>query len=382
MAKANSKPIDRTPSLEHEVFGFKPDGSDVNITLSSIYDLFGKAASGITNKYVLSESTLAEGSFITNSLAFDEITEITFNNVDSYGTSMVSFFTLLNTNKADLFLKIKKLGFETVGYFKIIGVSFNENSLIVGAELYENISIGFLTLGDNVYLEPVMERSPDFTDTQLNRLKDSVYEAIVQSISVSPTTFEKGLATNLVYTWNVNRRDDTLNVCTVDSIDTLAEATGINRTYNVNGQVATKQVFLSTNVTRNDVGGGSFTTNTSATSTAIIPQYYGLIANGDEAPLTYALLNPDPNTNIKKWLSAVSAKSVVLGTDLPTPSNQHFFFLSTNANAAILDVNGFNVTPAFTKTTVTMKLADGTDQSITQYKTTLTLNSTGTFTIN
>lgn len=382
MAKAGNYPIEITPSLSHEVFGFKPDGSDVNIPLSSIYNLFGKAASGVTNKYVLSKSTLAEGSFVTNSLLFDEIAGITFNNVDSYGTSMVSFFTLLNTNKRTLLLKIKKMGFETSAYFKIIGITFNANTLTLSVSLYNNLKLGVLTLGDEVYVDVELENSLLLTENQIDRLRDSVYLPIIQSISVSPTTFEKGLATNLVFTWNVDKKDDTLNTCTVDSIDKLAEATGVNRTYNVNGQVGTKTVSLVTEVTRNDVSGGSFTTSSQATSTEIIPQYFGLVASGDEAPLTYALLNPDPNTNLKKFISATSAKSVVLGTDLPTPSNQHFFFLSTNANAVIIDVNGFNVTPAFTKTTVTMKLADGTDQSITQYKTTLTLNSTGTFTIN
>ena len=58
------------------------------------------------------------------------------------------------------------------------------------------------------------------------------------------------------------------------------------------------------------------------------------------------------------------------------------FFLSINASAIILDGNGFNVTPAFTKSTVTMKLANSTDQTITQYLLNNPLNSTGTYIIN
>ena len=107
------------------------------------------------------------------------------------------------------------------------------------------------------------------------------------------------------------------------------------------------------------------TNNTSATSTEIIPQYFGLVASAAVPPLTYALLNPVDTTNLKKFVSTSNIKTVVFGTDLPIPSNQKLFFLSNNPNAIIRDVNNLNATSAFAKSTVTMKLASGADQTIT-----------------
>jgi hypothetical protein len=211
-----------------------------------------------------------------------------------------------------------------------------------------------------------------FTDTQEDRLRDSVYEDLTQTLSVSPTSFEKGVSTNLVYTWNVNKRDDTLNTTTLNGEDKLAEATGVNRTYNINSQVGTKTISLVSNVTKNNTTGGTIVITNNVTSSERIPQYFGKVVDGNIPLLTYAELQ-----NYTKFLSTSSAKSVTQGY-----TNEKMFFLSINTNAVILDGNGFNVTPAFTKSTVTIKLADGTDQTITQYLLNNPLNSTGTYIIN
>lgn len=211
-----------------------------------------------------------------------------------------------------------------------------------------------------------------FSESLENRLTDSVYEDLIQSISVSPTSFEKGVPTNLVYTWNVNKRDDTLNAVSLNGEDKLIEATGINRTYNINSQVGTKTISLVSNVTKNNTTGGTIVITNNVTSSERIPQYFGKVTDGNIPLLTYIDLQ-----NYTKFLSTSSAKTVT-----QSYTNEKMFFLSINANATILDGNGFNVTPAFTKSTVTMKLADGTDQTITQYLLNNPLNSTGTYIIN
>jgi hypothetical protein len=373
---ANSAGIENNPNLNQYIFGFNEAGKDIRIPLSKVNNLFEKANSGITNKYKLSESSLAEGSFVTDSLLFDEITEITFNNVDSYGTSMVSLFTLLNTNKRNLLIKIKKMGFETRAYFKIIGISFNANTLTLGVSLYNNLKLGVLTLGDEVYVDAELENSLLLTENQIDRLRDSVYLPIVQSISVSPTTFEKGLATNLVFTWNVDKKDDTLNTCTVDSINKLSEATGINRTYNVNGQVSTKTVFLFTNVTRNDVSGGGFSNSNSATSTHLVPQYRGKTA--DAEPLyTYV--------GLSAYSKILSSSNAFTFTD--TYVNQYAFIISRSNSLTIKDVSDFTLTIGdwvsvsafFIKKEVTVFLFDGTTETMYIYRTRETINATATF---
>ena len=215
-----------------------------------------------------------------------------------------------------------------------------------------------------------------FTDSQINRLKDSVYLPIVQSISVSPTTFEKGLATNLVFTWNVDKKDDTLNTCTVDSINKLSEATGINRTYNVNGQVSTKTVFLFTNATRNDVSGGGFSNSNSATSTHLVPQYRGKTA--DAEPLyTYV--------GLSAYSKILSSSNAFTFTD--TYVNQYAFIISRSNSLTIKDVSDFTLTIGdwasvsafFIKKEVTVFLSDGTTETMYIYRTRETINATATF---
>ena len=211
-----------------------------------------------------------------------------------------------------------------------------------------------------------------FSESLENRLKDSVYLPLTKSLSVAPTFFEKGVSTDLTFTWNVNKNDDTLNTVTLDGQDKLSEATGVNRSYIATNQVNSKSISLVITATKNNTTGGSNNSTTTVTSTAIIPQYFGKVTDGSIPLLTYAELQ-----SYTKFLSSSSAKSVTQNY-----TNEKMFFLSINSNATILDGNGFNVTPAFTKSTVTMKLEDGTDQSIIQYLLINPLNSTGTYIIN
>lgn len=380
MGRANNKPLHTNLSLDDEIFGFKANGQDVNIPLSVLQQLFNKMSSGITNTFKLSNNVLEEGSFTVNSFDPQEITTLTFNNNSLEGQNFVDFFTMLSHNTNDVMLILKESGFETKAVFKIGVVNFSlldQTSFAVS--LHKSLNRGNFSL-NKFYTISFDVENDVFTETQSTRLKDLVYENTVQSISVSPSSFEKGVSTNLTFNWRVTKNDDTLNTVTVDGNDRLSEATGINRTYVVANQLNSKTVSLVTNFTRNNTIGGSGTITNNATSTAIIPQYYGLVGANGTPPLTYALLNPNDTTKIKKFLSGSSVKTVILGTDLPIPNNEKVFFLSTNSNAVIRDANGFNATSAFEKTTVTMELANGT-QSITQYLLITPVSSAGTYTI-
>lgn len=371
MGKANNKPLYTTPSLEDEVFGFKSDGEDVNIPLSAIQELFDKANSGITNEFQLSKNNLEEGTFTSNSLVIGEVTTLDFNNKSSEGIDYTEYFEMLDSNKDDVFLVLTEVGFEINAVFKINSVNFDgENNTVFTVSLHNTLKRTNFILG-KIYTISFDVENDVFTQTQSDRLKNLVYEKTVQSLSVSPTTFEKGLATDLTYTWNVDKKDDTLVSVTLDGSDVLSQATGVNRTYDVNNQIDTKSVVLQTNVTENDLDGGTNQITTSRTSTAIIPQYVGKVTFGNSPSLVYVDLQSHT-----KFLSTLSARSYT-----STFSNEVPFFLSINSNATILDVNGFDVTAGFTKSTVTMNLASGT-QSMTLYLYNSALNSTGTLSIN
>lgn len=194
MPYANESKQENIPSLNQKVFGFDETGKDIQTPLSAIYDLFGKAASGITNQYNLSESFLAQGSFVPNSLVFDEITEITFNNKDHYGVDMVAFFTLLNANKAEIFLKIKKLDTETVGYFQVSDTVFNEFTTSFTVSVYGTVNIGSLSLDDQCFLELIPHTNPLFSskaDVNGNQLEVfKVANPVAAKDAVNKETFD------------------------------------------------------------------------------------------------------------------------------------------------------------------------------------------------
>lgn len=216
----------------------------------------------------------------------------------------------------------------------------------------------------------------EFTDSQIDRLKDLVYERIVQSISVSPTIFEKGLATNLTFTWNVNKKDDTLNGVLLDGIDKLAEATGINRTYILNSQLTTKTVTLASTVTENDVNEGTRTVTNSVTSTAYIPQYTGAISIAE--PLyTYVELNV--------YTKYIQSSNVINFTN--TYTDEYAFIISKSNSLTLKDGNDFALTVGdwtsnttfFIKKQITTFLSDGTTETMYIYRTREKVNATVTF---
>jgi hypothetical protein len=382
MARANSKPVDNNPTLKYEMFGFDEQNNDVNIPLSSIYNLIKISTTGISHNYICDSSVLEQGKFVPDSLVFNEITSFKLNNLDSYGSDMLSFFSLLSSKKDDLFLKINILGKSDFAVYKILSIDYSDNDFIIAVSLYKNISVGELTLKDNCYFDFLLERESDFSDTQLDRLKDSVYENISQTISVSPPSFEKGVPTNLTFTWRVTKNDDTLNTVTVDGVDKISEATGINRTYTVNNQVASRSVALVTNLTRNTVTGSTFTLTNSATSNAYVPQFKGQLADSLAAD-SYVLA--DLSTLTKLIQPGVGMS---LAKDF---TNKYGVIITkTEINKIVFSVapeplsigNWDDGTSYFYKKSITLTLANGGTETMFLYRTRQLLNATTTFIIS
>jgi hypothetical protein len=146
---ANSAGIENNPNLNQYIFGFNEAGKDIRIPLSKAYNLFGKANSGITNNYKLSENAVTNGNFTTNSLAFSEVTTLDFFKIDVLNQDLTDYFTYLNANKADIYLKIKKLDSEAVAFFRINTVTFNiDDTITLGVSLYNTSSNGSFSLED------------------------------------------------------------------------------------------------------------------------------------------------------------------------------------------------------------------------------------------
>lgn len=384
MSRANNKRVESNPSLDYEVFGFDVLGNDVNIPLGSIVDLAAKASTGVSNKFTLTDTVIGNGSFTTNSLDFASVTDLNFFNNDSSGLSQLDFYNLLDDNKDALVLVLTEVGFEINVVFKIISVSYNTGGSTTNfqVELFSGLDRGIFKSGSTYTIKPEIERSRDFTQTQVNRVKDSVYEEVVKTVSVAPTSFEKGVSTDLVFTWNVDKKDDTLGYVQIDGNTVTNEATGVNRTYLTNGQVATKGVFLTVNVIRNNTTGGSFTTNILATANGYVPQFKGQLASTLAAD---AYFISDFNT-ITKLIQ--NGKNMTISE---TFSNKYAVILTKEAITQIV----FSVAPEplsignwddgvsyFYRKTVTLTLADGTVETMFLYRTRQLLNATTTFNIS
>ena len=106
MPRANIKPVERKPLLANEIFGFRNNGEDINIPLSSIRNLIVDSLSGVTNEFVLLETLDVDSSFISNSLNLDEVTTLTFNNENIQGNN----FELLKKNKDNIYFSYSIVG--------------------------------------------------------------------------------------------------------------------------------------------------------------------------------------------------------------------------------------------------------------------------------
>lgn len=383
MSKASDKPLEKNPTLSKVVMGFDENGGVITMSLSDIKRLFNESVSTGVSNYYLAENTLANGSFTSNSLEFESTTTLKFFNTDSNGISQLDFFQLLSNNKEDVFLKIRESGQEINAVFRITNVVFNTDSTTsFTVELYQGLKRGSFALTKVYDLDFSIENyQPNWTQTddtkgdfiigkpfsteQEARLKDSVYENLSQSISVSPTSFEKGVETDLVFTWRVTKNDDTLNTVTVDGQDKLSEATGVNRTYNVNNQVNSKTVSLVTGYTRNNTTGGSGSVTNSATSTARIPQFYGLLDTLEPSDYEYDTLN----SSLTKYVGTSTTFNIVTISSTP----KYVVFITTKSNASIeesgfgVSVGDFNSTSGFWKKQVSITLADGSNQTLYIY---------------
>lgn len=241
---------------------------------------------------------------------------------------------------------------------------------------YQNVT-GVNSIPDinSVNWKLIPESSP-FTDEEVERLQDLIYKVGTQTLSVAPTSFEKGVATDVVFSWNVILNDDTLVSATLDGNDVSDDVNGVVSNYAINGIEVSKSVNLSTVLNSNN---GINNLSNTKTSVAYIPQYYGKMVSVEPSYLYNDL------QNFTKFLQSGDSKNV---TD--TFNSEYMFFISKKSNAVIKDGNDFvltigdfnSTTDFFIKKQVTVYLSNGNTETMYLYRTRETVNATVTFKIS
>jgi hypothetical protein len=207
----------------------------------------------------------------------------------------------------------------------------------------------------------LVEKYPDdFTDTQVDRLKILVYEDATRSVSRDRSTLEKGLLTDVVFSWSINLRDDTLTTAEFDGTDISGNLSG-SQTFNIKDTTSKNLTLIV------DRRGSSINLSTSSTSYFYVPQYEGKMST-DEPSASYAGLSS-------------YAKIISSGTNLAqeiTLNDEHLFFICRSSSKTPVDnytnfelsLGEWDSTTAFIiKKPFTITLADGSTESVTLYRT-------------
>lgn len=215
-----------------------------------------------------------------------------------------------------------------------------------------------------------------FTQTITDRINNFFYKNAVHTLSVEPKTFEKGVSTELVVSWNVQKNDDELVSCTLDGNDVTSQADGSTSTYEIVSVENTKDIILLSQVTRK---GQTENINTKVTSKEIIPQYLGKMTT-EEPSYTYSDLQ-----NYTKYLQNESNKVIT-----ETYNNEYAFFLTKDQTPVLADGNDFILTVGdftsetdfFKKKQVNVELENGDMQTMYLCRTREKVNATITFKIS
>ncbi len=241
----------------------------------------------------------------------------------------------------------------------------NYTNVTVDGNDYNSVSELIGAIKGVVYNAKFEDSSTEqFSETQADRLKELVYENAIQAISVSPTSFEKGVATNLTFTWKVVKNDDTLTSVTLDGNNVTADADGTNKQYQVANAMTSKSVALQTVLDRN---GTAVNLNNTKTAPAYTPQYIGKMTTAEPIGTYVGLAAHTKKVQSSSNLTANSALN-----------DEYLFFISTSASKTPKDnLTGFSLsignwddgTAFMIKKTFTTTLANGDTQDITLYRT-------------
>lgn len=212
--------------------------------------------------------------------------------------------------------------------------------------------------------------SCDISDEMCERIKDFFTQNATSSLNSNVSIFEKGVATDITFSYDVQAKDDVITSALFDGVSIISNLSS-SSIVNASDTI-TKSLVVT-------VESGANIPTINKTAIAYIPQFTGVTDAEIGLPVfTYGALN----TNNK----FVQASNVLTGTF--TLYNEQAFFISRNANANFVDhTNGFSYsvgewtdTESFIiKKTVTIYLFDGSSETMTLYK--MREEKTGTFNI-
>lgn len=239
-------------------------------------------------------------------------------------------------------------------------ILFGYNNCQELATKWQNILDSFRHKTEKIPIDDIEGDFSPFTETQEERLKELVYEIGTATLSRNKTNLEKGVLSSVIFSWNINLNDDTLQSASFDGVDVSNNLLG-NQSFNLKNTTSkTLNVVFSRN-------GGSITVNSTTTSNFYVPQYRGKIGI-DEPDNTYSGLSGYPKT---------ISSSTNLSLEV-TLNNEHLFFICNSSSKTVRDnLTGFtlslgdwNSTTAFMiKKSFTIILSDGTTENVTLYRT-------------
>ena len=262
------------------------------------------------------------------------------------------------------------------GYELYAGVHNEENTFrtltaadgIIITQNAETIQIGFDTSsippqGTSIHndLTGIQGGSPNeyyhFNEIQHKKLLDLIYVNNDSTISVSPSSGERGVNTALTVNYNITPNDDVFGTAYIDQGigDVTDDIDAGNQSASGGNSTINKSFTMDLNYTRN---GEPQTENKTATYNTYIPQWAGWSSEDDFS--TYSEITTE--TNLQKFIQ--SSASINKAT---SPTNQYIWFISNKNNATIKDTNDFvqtvgiwgNVESEFYTKPLLLTLADG-----------------------
>jgi hypothetical protein len=281
-------------------------------------------------------------------------------------------------------------------YYKNMKVNCLEdnNTYVWREELYTNEPKGLLVGGAYTYPTGSITTEPafDYSGKNFNffldgsfdsdfaaRLRELVYKEAVASTSVNVNNIEKGLAINVIFSFNVTQNDDVINEIKLDGVVKVNNPDG--QTFNLAASTS-KALVVKVQRTKDLTQSAQIVEITvNQTVNFYAPQYRGELPSGTLEPTSYTVANLN-NIALSKY---IQSNDTITATD--TFANQYAFFITNSNSTVFKDGNDFTLTigewastTAFIiKKAITMVLANGTTETMYLYRTRQTVTATTTF---
>lgn len=193
---------------------------------------------------------------------------------------------------------------------------------------------------------------------QHDKLLDLIYVNNSATISITPSSAERGFNTGLTLSYTINANDDVFGTASINQGigDVTSDIDGNAHTFSVGTSNNNKSYILTLNYTRK---GQSETETKIATFSTYIPQWAGW-SSEDDFLNDYAAISAE--TNLQKFVQSSAAINKVT-----SPSAQYVWFISNKNNAVIRDQNDFvqtvgtwgDGTSEFYRKSLNLTLSDG-----------------------